>query len=140
MKFILPLFLVGACAFAGPKLLPAKVNVYIPKQLVSLKPREGFEPRELPVFNHFVGEPGGYVVVYTNDAKFGVYSLSRDVHVAGLVRLMGRYTKNYFMPFEAKKNSKYAENPQILAIIHQYFPKIKNKCWVSGDTSNWLRS
>ena len=138
MKFILPMILLGVCAFGTHNFLPSDLNIYVPKKLVSLKPQEGFEQKQLPVMNHFKGEPGGYVAVYTHEANNSVFSITKDIYVAGLVRLAGRYHKNLFIPFEANRSTQYSKNPRILDIVAQYFPELKGKCWVNGDTIGWL--
>ncbi|OGN55994.1 MAG: hypothetical protein A3D96_03340 [Chlamydiae bacterium RIFCSPHIGHO2_12_FULL_44_59] len=89
---------------------------------------DGVGPAGLTIYNHYIEADGGYVNVY----KY-------DVHV-GLMRVPGKYVGETFVPVGYELGDDISQDPAILAICEEYFPGIKNKLWVDGDTGEVFKA
>ena len=90
-----------------------------------------------PVFRSYVGADGGYVAVYTHDREHAVYSVGDDIFVAGLIRVQGHYEGRIFYPTGYGEGDDITHDAAILALCDKYFPKLKGKDWVGGDTGGF---
>lgn len=121
-----------------PYLLPENFEVYAIGNLVTISPKYAFEAKVLPTFNEYFGVDGGYVAVYTKDAKQGVYSVGDGVYVMGQIRVPGKYEGTTFVPRGLEKSEDITRDPDLLKLCNQYFPEVEGEMWVGGDTGRWF--
>ena len=92
----------------------------------------GTVPKSLPVFKPYTGADGGHVGVYTRDREQAVYGVG--IFFAGLVRVQGRYIGSIFYPTGYGPGDDITHDAAILRLCDEYFPKLKGKDWIGGDT------
>jgi hypothetical protein len=121
------------------RLLPEGLfTVYARGHFVSRSPWIGCNVRYLPTFNHYEGPNGGYVAIYTRDPNQGVYSVGEGIYVAGQVRVEGTYNRRIFVPLGFSLADDITQDSKILEICTFYFPDLKGKMWIGGDTGGWF--
>jgi hypothetical protein len=119
-------------------ILPEQFVVYVLGKTARNAPAPGFTPTILPTYNHYTGEDGGYVAVYTRARKGAVYSVGGGINVVGLVRVQGHYVGRIFYPQGYDEGDDITRDPNIVALCETYFPQLKGKVWPGGDTGGWF--
>ena len=92
---------------------------------------------QVTLVTHYLGnlyDPGHYVGVYTRDREQAVYGVGDGIYVAGLVRVQGRYIGSIFYPTGYGPGDDITHDAAILKLCDEYFPKLKGKDWIGGDT------
>lgn len=120
--------------------LPSDFKVYInpiTKEVINY-PEFNFEEKVLPTFNHYLGEDGGYVAIYTRKKGLGIYSVGGNIYVAGQLRVKGNYSGQIFYPEGYQLGDDISQDKEILEICNKYFPDLKGKMWIGGDTGGWF--
>lgn len=122
--------------------LPEDFKVYSKGTTVTNNPMSmmlGFEEKTLPTYNHYMGEDGGYVAIYTHDEENSVYPVSKTIFVAGMIRVKGEYEDRVFVPkgYKIQPND-FIKYPEIIEVCDKHFPELKGKMWLGGDTSGFV--
>ena len=122
--------------------LPEDFKVYTKGTTVTKNPMSmmhGFEEKTLPTHNHYKGEDGGYVAIYTHDAENSIYPVSKTIFVAGMIRVKGEYQDGIFVPngYKVQPND-FIKYPEIIEVCDKHFPELKGKMWLGGDTGGFL--
>lgn len=128
---------VEACSCI-PLMLPEDFRVYTDGDLILNHPFPGGEEKILPTYNHYTGKGGGYVAIYTKEKESGVYSVGNGIYVVGQVRVEGNYDGRIFLPTGYSLGDDITQDPAIIKICEQYFPKMAGKMWIGGDTGGWF--
>lgn len=137
------LFLLGCLStvnvHADPYFLPDNFAVYTDgTTVINWQPSSRYEKRNVPVFNFYEGENGGYVAIYTRDANAGVYSVGGGIYVMGLIRVEGHYEGRIFIPKGYKPGDNVTQDSELLGICENYFPHMAGHMWVGGDTGGFF--
>lgn len=117
-------------------LLPEDFQVYVRGNTVINHPACGFKARTLPTVNHYKGEHGGYVALYSRQKEGSIYSVGGGINVMGQVRIPGHYEGRIFVPEGYELGDNITRDEKILEICRQYFPDLED-FWVGGDTGGW---
>lgn len=117
-------------------LLPEEFQVYVRGNKVINHPACGFKARTLPTVNHYKGEQGGYVALYSRQKEGSIYSVGGGINVMGQVRIPGHYEGRIFVPEGYELGDNITIDEKILEICKQYFPDLGD-FWVGGDTGGW---
>ncbi|MCH9613348.1 MAG: hypothetical protein SP1CHLAM54_03470 [Chlamydiia bacterium] len=124
---------------AVSRLLPEDFKVYTASNGVGRYGAGACEEKILPTFNHYLGDDGGYVAIYTRDPKGSVYSVGNDIYVVGQIRVPGHYEGRIFIPEGYKAGDNITRDENLVAIAESYLPEeMKYKVWVGGDTGGWF--
>lgn len=119
-------------------LLPTDFRVYVfADGGASRWPSGEAEECVLPTVNRFEGEPGGYVAVYSRDARGAVYSVGGGIYVVGQIRLRGTYDGRIFQP-EGFEGRDISAAPELKALCNEVFGGGAWDCWAGGDTGGWF--
>lgn len=118
--------------------LPEDFKVYTNGKTVVNRPFPGFEKKTLPTFNHYMGSDGGYVAIYTHEKNGSVYGVGGGIYVVGQVRVQGEYQGRIFVPKGYNLGDNITRDPEIIEICESYFPQMKGKIWIGGDTGGWM--
>ncbi|MFA6915433.1 MAG: hypothetical protein WC222_03480 [Parachlamydiales bacterium] len=119
--------------------LPEDFAVYTDgKIVINWQPSERYEKKMLPTFNHYQGQDGGYVAIYTHDKEAAVYGVGGDIYVIGQIRVQGHYDGRIFIPKGYKRGDNITQDPELLEICATYFPSMSGNMWVGGDTGGWF--
>lgn len=120
--------------------LPSDFKVYVntfTKEEIN-HPEEGYIEKILPTHNHYQENDGGYVAIYTREKEQGIYSVGDEIYVAGQIRVKGQYINRVFYPEGYIEGDNITQDSEILEICNKYFPALKNKMWIGGDTGGWF--
>ena len=120
-----------------PYLLEENLTVYSNGKTAIIHPKEGFKQYTLPTVNHYLGDDGGYVAIYTKDASAGIYSVGGGIYVAGQVRVQGSYQGRIFVPKGYTLDDDITKEPLFIH-LENYFPHLRGKMWAGGDTGSWF--
>lgn len=128
-------------------MLPTDFRVYVNGEgkILNWRPNDAFHEVTLPTFNHYTGEDGGYVALYTRDPELGLYGVGdeggSEIYVMGQVRIQGYYDGRIFIPTAGDRPYQLGDNitrdRTILAICKEYFPDVTSDYWIGGDTGGW---
>lgn len=124
---------------AQSQILPEDFKVYVFGNTVVNVPYWGFEERTLPTYNHYKGEDGGYVAIYTREKEGSIYSVGNGIYVLGQVRVKGEYFGRIFVPEGYRLGDDITQDPNILPICREclHLPEGK-EFWIGGDTGGWF--
>ncbi len=119
-------------------LLPDPFFIYEQNGLFLTHPYPGFSKMQLPANADYFKVPGCYIVCYSHYELSGVYSVSYNTYVNGLVRVAGYYQNRMCVP------SGYAN--QDISHLNWFknlcSEKLKscayNDCWAGTNTGGWL--
>lgn len=137
--FSLLLFSYFSTASAISFLLPEDFAVYYDgKTVINWQPSSRFEKKYLPTFNHYMGEDGGYVAIYTRDKDAGIYGVGGGIYVVGQIRVQGHYDGRIFIPKGYKRGDNITQDPELLSVCEIYFPEMAGRMWIGGDTGGWF--
>lgn len=138
-KILLCLILLGTTVNAAEYFIPEDFAVYTDGDIIlNWQPNSSFKKRGLTTLNHYEGEDGGYIAIYTRDEDAGVYSVGDDIYVMGQIRVQGHYEGRIFIPIGYSYGDKITQDPELLAICSLYFPEKAGRMWVGGDTGGWF--
>lgn len=130
-KILLGLILLSSTVGATEYFLPEDFVIYTDGNMtLDWQPDLSFVERQLPTFNHYEGEDGGYIAIYTNNEDAGVYSVGDGIYVVGQIRLEGHYEERIFVPI--------MQTSQLLAVCNLYFSNEIDQIWFGGDTGGWF--
>lgn len=137
-KILLSLILLGSTANAANYFLPEDFEIYTDGYTVLNWPAFGLEARHLPTFNHYEGEDGGYVGIYTWDKDGASYSVGGGIYVMGQIRVQGHYEGRIFLPIGYTYGDDITQDANLLDICGLYFPEKVGRMWLGGDTGGWF--
>ena len=120
------------------QLLPEDFKVYTNGYTVINHESYGFVMRVLPTINHYKGNDGGYVALYSQQEKGSVYSVGGGIYVMGQIRVKGKYEGRIFYPKGYSTGDNITQDEDILKRCNEYFPQFKGLVWIGGDTGGWF--
>jgi len=122
-----------------PYTLPENFAVYTDGEtLLNWQPSPQYEEINLPTFNFYQGDNGGYLAIYTRDEEPSVYSVGDGIYVMGQIRLEGHYEGRIFIPKGFNVGDDITQEKELLEICELYFPHMKGRMWVGADTGGWF--
>lgn len=111
-------------------MLPEDFKVSVNGHTVINHPCPGFKQVALPTFNHYQGQDGGYMAIYSARKEGSAYEICDGIYVVGQIRVPGHYEGRIFVADDS--------DSEILKICEQYFPEMKGQIWLGGDTGGWF--
>jgi len=97
----------------------------------------GLKAKMLPIKNHYKGLGEVFVAVYTNSKDGGVYPVGNGLYVAGLIRLKGTWRGSLAQP-EGWEGRDISGSAEFKKMADGYFPAIRGKAWVGGETGGFF--
>jgi len=118
--------------------LPEDFKVYTNGNVVVNWPYPGFDERTLRTVNHYEGQDGGYVAIYTRNQEKGIYSVGGGIYVIGQIRVQGEYVGRIFVPTGYQIGDDITRDREILKTCEEHFPGMGEDMWIGGDTGGWF--
>lgn len=119
--------------------LPTYIYVWTKGYTVVNQAYDGMTKKKLPIANHYKGSDGVYVAVYSRNKEGSIYSVSREFHVMGMIRVKGEYIGRIAHP-AGWKNKDISAAQKFKDLANKYFFACKGGGWVGGDTGGFLGS
>lgn len=137
--FTLTIFLMSFCyvvyAYAIDP-LPCMLRIYVSKEgYVSIIPTAGYQARRIRVANISLKNPGCYISCHSTNPDKGVYRVSPNIYVIGLIRIQGQYEGPFCRPKDYEK-VQIRDEVIFKEICSKTFQCIGNSCWAGGNTGN----
>lgn len=118
-------------------LLPQDFKVYVGEGRVINHPIPGYKELILPTINHYQGQDGGYIAIYSRDPSQSIYGIGEGIYVIGQIRLKGKYKGRIFYPAGYEKQDISAAE-EFKQLADEIFGSCQGDYWAGGDTGGWF--
>jgi hypothetical protein len=114
--------------------LPQRFKIYVDEiGTVATAPAEGYSAKILPVINLFNRAPGCYLTCHSTNEERGIYAVSKNSHVVGLIRVEGEYDGPYCRPRDFER-SDIKDERLFESLCSRAYRCVGNSCWAGSYT------
>ncbi len=114
--------------------LPCRLRIYVnQKGDVLVVPSKGYRAKLIPVANISLKNPGCYISCHSTNPDKGVYTVSPEIYVIGLIRVQGQYEGQFCRPKDYEK-TEIRDEVIFKELCSKTYQCIGNSCWAGGNT------
>lgn len=114
--------------------LPCMLKIYVNQEGdITVIPTAGYRPKRLRVANISIKNPGCYISCHSTNPDKGVYAVSENIYVIGLIRVQGQYEHQFCRPKDYEK-VQIRDEVIFKELCSKTYQCIGNSCWAGGDT------